>query len=186
VLRSSAPFLPASFRVNDAPLRIRPCDSDDLATVRVLAQVVWRAHYPGIIPERQIEYMLARMYDDDALRRFLDVPGAGLALASIGERPVGFAAWYRSHEPATAKLDKLYVLPEWHGRGVGRALIAYVEAAARADRCTMLVLNVNKRNAKAIAAYARAGFVTREAVVVDIGGGFVMDDYVMAKALAGA
>ena len=42
---------------------------------------------------------------------------------------------------------------------------------------------MNKHNAAAIAAYRNCGFVTREEVVVDIGNGFVMDDYVMAKPL---
>jgi hypothetical protein len=48
---------------------------------------------------------------------------------------------------------------------------------------TELVLNVNKRNEVAIAAYSRHGFTIRESVKNDIGGGFVMDDYVMAKPL---
>ena len=42
---------------------------------------------------------------------------------------------------------------------------------------------MNKHNAGAIAAYRRLGFAMREEVVVDIGNGYVMDDYVMAKAL---
>ena len=70
-----------------------------------------------------------------------------------------------------------------HGRGVGRALIGHVEAAARADGARFLILAVNKGNVTAIAAYLACGFATREATVVDIGGGFVMDDYVMAKAV---
>ena len=61
--------------------------------------------------------------------------------------------------------------------------IGCAENAARARGCAALVLNVNKRNAQAIRAYERSGFTAREAVVVDIGGGFVMDDYVMAKPL---
>jgi RimJ/RimL family protein N-acetyltransferase len=52
------------------------------------------------------------------------------------------------------------------------------------QRRTTLILNVNKQNLRAIRAYERNGFFVREAVVVDIGGGFVMDDYVMAKRLA--
>jgi hypothetical protein len=42
---------------------------------------------------------------------------------------------------------------------------------------------VNKRNASAIAAYRKHGFDVRESVVKDIGGGFVMDDYIMEKRL---
>jgi hypothetical protein len=42
------------------------------------------------------------------------------------------------------------------------------------------MLAVNKRNENAIAAYAKHGFAIVESVVKDIGGGFVMDDYVMS------
>lgn len=156
---------------------------DDIALVARLAGTIWRAHYPGIISAAQIDYMLARGYAPEALAKFLRAPGAGLAIARERGEAIGFAAWHRSDEPATTKLDKLYVLPARHGRGVGRALIARVEAAARDDGARTLILNVNKRNTRAIDAYRACGFATRDDVVVDIGGGFVMDDYVMAKAL---
>lgn len=44
-------------------------------------------------------------------------------------------------------------------------------------------LNVNKHNAVAIAAYERCGFRIASGVEIDIGGGFVMDDWVMERAL---
>lgn len=155
----------------------------DIPAVQRLADVVWRAYYPGIIPQPQIDYMLARGYAPAVLAKLLRDAGAGLAIARERGDAVGFAAWHRADEPATAKLDKLYVLPARHGHGVGRALIGHVEAAARRDGAGTLILNVNKRNAGAIAAYRACGFAIREAVVIDIGGGFVMDDFVMAKAL---
>jgi ribosomal protein S18 acetylase RimI-like enzyme len=42
---------------------------------------------------------------------------------------------------------------------------------------------VNRNNAQAIAAYRRNGFDVAREVVVDIGGGFMMDDFVMSKDL---
>jgi ribosomal protein S18 acetylase RimI-like enzyme len=45
------------------------------------------------------------------------------------------------------------------------------------------VLAVNKHNAQAIAAYRKNGFRVADAVVKDIGGGFVMDDYIMELAV---
>jgi GNAT superfamily N-acetyltransferase len=156
----------------------------DLATVRRLADAVWHRHYPGSITVEQIDYLLERGYGEAALGRFLVEPGAGLALARVGGEPAGFAAWCRADEPATTKLDKLYVLQEHQRRGVGRRLIALVEEAARADGAGTLILNVNKRNLRSIDAYRRCGFAVREEVVVDIGRGFVMDDFVMAKPLA--
>ena len=155
----------------------------DLAAVAELAGVIWRRHYPGIITPEQIEYMLALGYSRDALRRFLDTEGAGLELARIGDRLAGFGAYCRPDGEQELKLDKLYVHQDFHGRGVGSRLIAKAASAARGQSCSALVLNVNKRNRQAIRAYERNGFTIREAVVVDIGGGFVMDDYVMAKPL---
>jgi GNAT superfamily N-acetyltransferase len=81
------------------------------------------------------------------------------------------------------KLDKLYVSTERQGQGVGRALLAAVRARARLLGCTRLILAVNKRNAAAIAAYRQWGFRIERAMVSDIGGGFVMDDYLMVLAL---
>ena len=164
-------------------LDINAATRAELPVVQDLAHRIWHRHYPGIISAEQIEYMLDRGYATDALAKFLDSPGAGLVLARLDDVPVGFAAWYRPDEPATTKLDKLYVLPECQGRGVGRRLIQHVEAAARADAASTLILNVNKHNADAIGAYRKCGFATRDEVVVDIGHGFVMDDYVMAKPL---
>ena len=81
------------------------------------------------------------------------------------------------------KLHKLYLLPEMQGRGLGSRLLQHVEREVRAGAGRRLILSVNKRNAKAITAYKRNGFVIAESVVTDIGGGFVMDDYIMAKDL---
>ena len=115
-------------------LSIAAATADDLATVARLAGVIWRRHYPGIITREQIDYMLARGYADAALRRSSKTPGAGLGDRARRRRsrsasPPGVGP----EEARITKLDKLYVLQELHGRGVGRRLIAHVEAAARAD-----------------------------------------------------
>jgi ribosomal protein S18 acetylase RimI-like enzyme len=167
------------------PERIRVVSAtvDDLAAVAELAGIVWRKHYPGIITAQQIEYMLARGYAHAALQRFLTEEGAGLDLAHVGQRLAGFAAYHRADAPDELKLDKLYVHQDFQGRGVGHALLEATAAAAQAQRRATIILNVNKHNTQAINAYARNGFVVREAVVVDIGAGFVMDDYLMAKRL---
>jgi ribosomal protein S18 acetylase RimI-like enzyme len=81
------------------------------------------------------------------------------------------------------KLHKLYLLTELHGQGLGSRLLEHCEVEARRHNARRLILAVNKRNAKAISAYRRNGFVIRESVINDFGGGFVMDDFVMAKEL---
>jgi RimJ/RimL family protein N-acetyltransferase len=62
-------------------------------------------------------------------------------------------------------------------------MLEHCAAEARRLGAHRLILAVNKQNTRAIAAYTRNGFAVAEAVVNDIGGGFVMDDYIMAKDL---
>ena len=165
----------------ESPIEIRPARRDELAIVQRLARVTWHAHYPGIITEQQIDYMLARGYAHDVLAGFLDGRKRGLELAVVADEPAGFAAWMLIDDAEEAKLDKLYVLPSRQRHGLGGKLIYRVIERARAAGATTLILNVNKQNTQALRAYERHGFATRDAVVNDIGNGFVMDDYVMAR-----
>lgn len=164
-------------------LQIRRADLADLATVIALAHEIWHRHYPGIITPEQIDYMLARGYSHAALAPFVTDPTRGLALAERMGKALGFAAWYPPAEPATMKLDKLYVLPRLHGRGIGRMLIDHVAHAARRSGCRTLTLNVNRNNAGAIRAYERCGFAIVQSGDFPIGNGFVMEDYIMVRPL---
>jgi ribosomal protein S18 acetylase RimI-like enzyme len=156
-------------------VNILPTGPEHVAEIARLAAVVWRAHYPGIISGEQIEFMLGRMYDLDVLRDEMANDVTYLR-AMEGDELLGFAAYAPTGKEI--KLHKLYVHPERQRRGIGGALLEYIE---RGCKGRTLVLTVNKRNHKAIAAYKKHGFVIRDSVVVDIGGGFVMDDYVMEK-----
>jgi ribosomal protein S18 acetylase RimI-like enzyme len=153
----------------------------DLPVIAELAGVIWRACYPGIIGPAQIEYMLAQMYTLDTLRREISSQGICYNLLLADDKPAGFASHGPTPEPDAMKLHKLYVLRELHGRGLGSLLLRHVEEQVRTAGAHRLVLSVNKRNAQAIAAYKRNGFAVVDSVVTDIGGGFVMDDYIMAR-----
>ena len=158
---------------------------EHLPAISELAGVIWRACYPGIITHAQIDYMLARMYSLDVLREEIRSQGIHYDQLLVDGKPAGFASYGPTAQPGVMKLHKLYLLPEMHGRGLGSRLLRHVEREIRAGAGRRLILSVNKRNTKAIAAYRRNGFVIAESVVTDIGNDFVMDDYVMAKELIG-
>jgi diamine N-acetyltransferase len=155
----------------------------DIREIQRLAEEIWRRYYPGIISEAQIDYMLGIGYSASALGKFFTVPDAGAAIARNDAGPVGFAAWCPLDAKRALKLDKLYVLPQHHGAGIGRKLIEHVASRARAGGYPAVTLNVNRGNAKAIAAYERCGFTIRERGDFPIGNGFVMEDYVMVREL---
>jgi diamine N-acetyltransferase len=175
-----------AFRVHDnvARSQIILATEADLPAIFGLAGVIWRACYPGIITHAQIEYMLARMYSLDVLLDEIRSQGIRYNCLLMDDKLAGFASCGLTAEPGVMKLHKLYLLPELHGHGLGSRLLQHVEREVRAGAGRRLILSVNKRNTKAIASYQRNGFVIAGSVVTDIGGGFVMDDYIMAKNLS--
>jgi ribosomal protein S18 acetylase RimI-like enzyme len=166
----------------DAP-SIVPASEDDLQAISALAGVIWRACYPGIITLAQIEYMLTRMYSLETLREEVRSRGIRYNRLLAGAELVGFSASGPEGVPGVFKLHKLYLHPGRHGRGLGSLLLRHCEKEVREMGGRHLVLHVNKRNTKAIAAYERNGFVRDAEVVTDIGEGFAMDDFVMTKNL---
>jgi len=163
-------------KIDVAPLRL-----DEAEALVDLAGRVWWKHYPGIITPQQIEYMLAERYKPGLVRQLLARGDLWLA-ARAGDALVGFAHGHALEE-GDYKLDKLYVDPDWQRRGIGGMLMAEVASRAKSHGFTRLVLRVNRRNQAAIDAYLKHGFTVVTLVMEDIGGGFVMDDYVMAKPL---
>lgn len=163
------------------PIEISSLRLDEAEALVELAGRIWRACYPGIVTPEQIEYMLAQRYKTGLIRQLLARGDLWLAARAEG-RLVGFA---HGHPLDTGdyKLDKLYVDVGLQRHGVGGRLIAEVAARARNHGFTRLVLRVNRGNRRAIDAYLKHGFQVATLVVEDIGGGFVMDDYVMVKDL---
>lgn len=70
------------------------------------------------------------------------------------------------------------MLPETQGTGLGRQFFELVKEQALENNQNAIFLNVNQYN-KAINFYAKLGFSKVKDEVIDIGNGFVMDDYVM-------
>ena len=164
--------------------RIEPLSAFDLEPLIGLAREIWYAHYPAIIDSAQIEYMLRQRYDAALLREELRRRDLWWDKLLAGDRMVAFSSYFVAGEGAVIKLDKLYVHPAHQRKGYGGALIARACEQGRVQGCGRVTLAVNKRNAAAIAAYLKHGFRVADAVVKDIGGGYVMDDYIMEKPLA--
>jgi ribosomal protein S18 acetylase RimI-like enzyme len=162
---------------------IRPVCREEVGAIAALARTIWAQAYRDIISQPQIDYMLAQRYAAPRLLEELARPDIWWDQAFLGPQRLGFAATQGTATPGEFKLDKLYVHPDAQRQGIGSALLAHVQQRARTRGGKQLILAVNKNNAPAIAAYRKNGFEVRESVCVDIGNGFVMDDFIMAKSL---
>jgi GNAT superfamily N-acetyltransferase len=73
-------------------------------------------------------------------------------------RPVGCGA-IRRLDAESAEIKRMYVERGTRGRGVGRALLAAIEAEARRLGVRSLVLETGERQTEALRLYSRAGYV---------------------------
>ena len=83
------------------------------------------------------------------------------AIARIGDEPVGYALWFYNYSTflglAGLYLEDLFVLPEWRGHGVGRALLVHLAGVAVARGCKRMEWVVLDWNESAIGFYRSLG-----------------------------
>lgn len=165
-------------------LRLTVARPDQLGILGSLAHDIWNRYYPSIIPQTQIDHLLRLRYTQEALQERAAKRGTTLLLAWLGPLAVGFAVLVVPEDALDeVTLDAFYLHPDHHRRGLGTVFMERVIAHLADQPRETLVLNVNRRNITAINFYFRMGFTIRSVVDVDQGGGFVGDDFVMAKPL---
>lgn len=162
---------------------LRRAGLGDIPKIIELAGSIWRSYYPAIISQTQIEYMLGLFYDPVKMISEIQEHQIEYWLLEDAEEAIGFMSFGPAPDPAgpLIKLHKLYLQPSYHSRGLGGLLLGRVEQECKSRGVPLIRLNVNKNNRRAIRSYERNGFQTIDAVLVDIGGGYFMDDYVMEK-----
>ena len=154
------------------------CNREQLSIVRDLAYTVWPSTYREILSSEQLDYMLHNFYSVANLEKQMD-NGQVFELLLEDTNVIGFVAYeLNCNETEWLKLHKIYLLPEIQGKGFGIFMIDEVNKRAKDNQQKGLFLNVNKYN-KAKFFYEKLGFVISKEEVIDIGNGYVMDDYVM-------
>jgi diamine N-acetyltransferase len=163
-------------------LTIKPAFANDFELIRAIAYASWPVAYSEILSEEQLNWMLEKFYSNDRLQQNLD-SNHQFFLAFENEIPVGFVGIEHHFEAEkTTRLHKLYLLPKCQGKGFGKNLIDFVSKIALEHQNYCISLNVNKYN-KAVDFYKNQGFEIVCDQVIEIGNGFVMDDFRMIKKL---
>lgn len=159
-------------------ISIRPATVNDIPLIRSLAEVVFPATYEPLLPAGQVGYMMAWMYSVESLQRQM-AEGHTYYIAYADDTPCGYLS-IEQQATSLFHLQKIYVLPDFQGRGVGERL--FQQAVAHVRKAGVLPawieLNVNREN-RAVGFYLRMGMERLRTVDVEIGEGFYMNDYIM-------
>ncbi len=163
---------------------IKTAGTDQIGVIRTLAIQIWHKVYTDIITPQQLDYMLTMMYSHESLQYQIEKQHHIFLIAYEDNDPVGFAAYFPKDDisPTIYRLDKIYVLPERHGKGIGKKIIEHIISIIKNEGTCLLELNVNRKN-KAISFYKKLGFMIIKEVDNPIGEGYFMNDYVMALTL---
>ena len=136
------------------PIVVKPMKTEE--EIRGKALVHWRCWhevYRDMVSRRYLEHFT----EEESLKLAHKFPDKHL-VALDGDRVVGFLCYGDRGEeaPEVGEIFALYVLPEYHGKGVGQLLMAagLKELAAYPTLCVWAL----KNNGRALRFYEKCGF----------------------------
>lgn len=149
---------------------------DEIKQFVPIADSIWHEFWDSRISKPQVDYMLSNFQSYESVKKQIDEGYEYYFIFQEGE-----IAGYTGICPKKSYmfLSKLYLKKIFRGKHLGRRTLDFIAERARFHNLTKIRLTVNKYNEATIAAYKKWGFVTVDSVITDIGGGFVMDDFIM-------
>jgi GNAT superfamily N-acetyltransferase len=147
-----------------AAVSLRVADANDASCIGVAgAQVFLDTYAPdGIRPTLAREVL--DHFSTAAIASLLRAPATTFVVAEASGHVLGFVQWTRGathvlvQADSAVELDRLYVLPRFHGQGIGTLLLRHAETQAATQGTSTLWLTAWVGNHHALAFYARRGY----------------------------
>jgi phosphinothricin acetyltransferase len=140
-----------------ATLQLRPYTSEDAASIVAILNY-YIANSTAIY-----DYDLRTLEQQQALLEEKLAKGFPILVATIGDRLVGFGYYSEFRFRAAYRFTvehSVYVLPNEHGQGIGKALMEALIAAAKVQNLHTMIAVIDAENQDSIAFHERFGFET--------------------------
>jgi diamine N-acetyltransferase len=141
--------------------KIPPEAADALVTI---SHLCFLSAYAGQIdPQEALDY-LSSTHSKDQLHKELLQPDIDYFFAFHQEKIAGFCmlkpnqTHVRLNNEPAVQLNRIYLLPEYWGKGIGEQLLLFSENYARQHQASWLWLQVWQENKRAIHFYEKKGF----------------------------
>lgn len=159
-------------------LEVRKAETDtQVREIADLAKVIWNEHFTPIIGKDQVDYMVEKFQSYPALKEQLSEGYEYYQIFSDGE----FCGYTGIHpgEDNRLFLSKLYLKKESRGHHLATGAFSFLKEICRERGYSAIWLTCNKHNDNSLGVYRHFGFEIIDTQEADIGGGFIMDDYIM-------
>lgn len=156
----------------------RVTKTTEIQTVEKLANKIWNSHYVPIIGQNQVNYMLEKFQSFNAIKEQIN-NNYEYFLIFKNKKAVGYLCLLPDNLSKKIMISKIYINENNRGSGFGKQLIDFTINLAQNRKIKTIWLTVNKNNNNSINWYKKLNFKITEKVEMDIGNGYVMDDYVM-------
>lgn len=143
--------------------------SDDRAALSRIYENSWRSAYKGIVPQDYLDAIPEGRW----VKKF-DIPGWETMICVEDGKPVGVSSFCKSRFeqfPDCGEIISIYFLPEYTGKGCGKALFGAVTAELEKQGYEELFLWVLEENTNARAFYEHMGFEPANDYLTDNIGG---------------
>jgi len=160
---------------------IKQATVPEIEAIRTVAWKGWYPYYLQIITEEQIRYMYGLSYSSEVIQRQMEEGHRFFVLYADGLPAVmsGFSTFIP--EKQIWKLHKLYADPQFHGKGLGKAMLDEVVKDVSKEGAKEIQLNVNKLN-PTFHFYLEYGFTVKWEEDIPFGP-YWMNDFRMGKLL---
>jgi len=155
----------------------------DIEMTAKLAHKIWNEHYVTIIGQNQVDYMLDTFQSAKAIQAQIN-DGYRYFLMEHQEKTTGYLCLIEENESQKLMISKIYTDKAFRGLGLGLQMIDFAKKTAQKNKLKTIWLTVNKYNSKAIDWYQNLHFKIVKEVKMDIGNGYIMDDFVLELKLS--
>lgn len=155
--------------------QIKPATQADARQIADIARPIWEEHYTPIIGKAQVEYMLEKFQSEQAVSQQIK-QGFSYSIVEVESELAGYLSTEKRN--STLFLSKFYLSSKFRGKGIAKQMLRFVIDQAKSLDCKIIELTVNKFN-PAYQVYLKLGFKNIDSIQIDIGEGYIMDDYRM-------
>lgn len=150
---------------------IKVSNKKDIKKLANLAREIWHEYFPVILSTEQIDYMYDKFQSEQAINEQIANGYQYYFFSDAGY--IGIQI-----QDDRLFLSKFYIKQSHRGKGYARIAFEFIKEFCFEHAIKSIYLTVNKYNKNSIAIYEKFGFEQVDAVVKDVGNGYVMDDYI--------